>query len=232
MFSFSICNEGIKTVEDKTVTTKMEVHANELFTITLTNRKGIHHFWRLANQEDLNKNTIQFVTTLEKRRRFHSRYMTRDNPLSVNYYFFPEKVSNVPIKIEFILRNGKGEVLNQKIYEVTVKEALPKKEISMKVKANQPFIIRLEKSIKNKKYVWDLGNKEQLNTTLIKFVKRDEGKAIFNKDYTIYEGEADNQFYFEAGNASNNTIKIDFIEMSRVTLKSFNKICYVITIIN
>ena len=78
----------------------------------------------------------------------------------------------------------------------------------------------------------DLGNKEQLNTTLIKFVKRDEGKAIFNKDYTIYEGEADNQFYFEAGNASNNTIKIDFIEMSRVTLKSFNKICYVITIIN
>ena len=64
------------------------------------------------------------------------------------------------------------------------------------------------------------------------YVKRDEGKAIFNKDYTIYEGEADNQFYFEAGNASNNTIKIDFIEMSRVTLKSFNKICYVITIIN
>ena len=148
LLSFSICNEGIKTVEDKTVTTKMEVHANELFTITLTNRKGIHHFWRLANQEDLNKNTIQFVTTLEKRRRFHSRYMTRDNPVSVNYYFFPEKVSNVPIKIEFILRNGKGEVLNQKIYEVTVKEALPKKEISMKVKANQPFIIRLEKSIK------------------------------------------------------------------------------------
>ena len=68
-------------------------------------------------------------------------------------------MSNVPIKIEFILRNGKGEVLNQKIYEVTVKEALPKKEISMKVKANQPFKIQLEKSIKNNNYVWDFGNK-------------------------------------------------------------------------
>lgn len=62
----------------------------------------------------------------------------------------------------------------------------------------------------------------------IRFVKRDEGKAIFNKDYTIYEGESDNQFYFEAGNASNNTVAIDFIEINRVTLKSFNKICYVI----
>ena len=49
-----------------------------------------------------------------------------------------------------------------------------------------------------------------------------------NKDYTIYEGESDNQFYFEAGNASNNTVAIDFIEINRVTLKSFNKICYVI----
>ena len=141
-------------------------------------------------------------------------------------------MSNVPIKIEFLLRTGKGVVLDKKIYEVTVKEALPKKKISMKMKANQPFKIQLEKSIKNKNYVWDFENKEQLNTTLIRFVKRDEGKAIFNKDYTIYEGESDNQFYFEAGNASNNTIKIDFIEMSRVTLKSFNKICYVITIIN
>ena len=141
-------------------------------------------------------------------------------------------MSNVPIKIEFLLRTGKGVVLDKKIYEVTVKEALPKKKISMKMKANQPFKIQLEKSIKNKNYVWDFENKEQLNTTLIRFVKRDEGKAIFNKDYTIYEGEADNQFYFEAGNASNNTIKIDFIEINRVTLKSFNKICYVIKIIN
>ena len=102
----------------------------------------------------------------------------------------------------------------------------------MKMKANQPFKIQLEKSIKNKNYVWDFENKEQLNTTLIRFVKRDEGKAIFNKDYTIYEGESDNQFYFEAGNASNNTVAIDFIEINRVTLKSFNKICYVIKIIN
>ena len=37
-------------------------------------------------------------------------------------------MSNVPIKIEFLLRTGKGVVLNKKIYEVTVKEALPKKE--------------------------------------------------------------------------------------------------------
>ena len=141
-------------------------------------------------------------------------------------------MSNVPIKIEFLLRTGKGVVLDKKIYEVTVKEALPKKKISMKMKANQPFKIQLEKSIKNKNYVWDFENKEQLNTTLIRFVKRDEGKAIFNKDYTIYEAESDNQFYFEAGNASNNTVAIDFIEINRVTLKSFNKICYVIKIIN
>ena len=37
-------------------------------------------------------------------------------------------MSNVPIKIEFLLRTGKGVVLDKKIYEVTVKEALPKKE--------------------------------------------------------------------------------------------------------
>ena len=59
-------------------------------------------------------------------------------------------MSNVPIKIEFLLRTGKGVVLDKKIYEVTVKEALPKKKISMKMKANQPFKIQLEKSIKNK----------------------------------------------------------------------------------
>ena len=35
----------------------------------VTNRKGIHHFWRLANQEELNKTTIQFVTTLEDRKK-------------------------------------------------------------------------------------------------------------------------------------------------------------------
>ena len=60
LLSFSICNEGTKTLEDKTVTTtKMEVHSNELFTITLTNRKGIHHFWRLANQEYLKQTAIK-----------------------------------------------------------------------------------------------------------------------------------------------------------------------------
>ena len=157
--------------------------------------------------------------------------MTRDNPVSVDYYFFPETVSNVPIKIEFVLRTG-GTVLHKNIYEVTVKEALPKKEIPMNVKANQPFTIRLGKSIKHKNYVWDLGNKEQLNNTLIKFVKRDEGKTISNNFYTIYEGELDNEFYFEAGNASNNTITIDFSEINRNTLKSFNKISYVIKIVN
>lgn len=29
----------------------------------------------------------------------------------------------------------------------------------MKMKANQPFKIQLEKSIKNNNYVWDFGNK-------------------------------------------------------------------------
>ena len=71
-------------------------------------------------------------------------------------------MSNVPIKIEFLLRTGKGVVLDKKIYEVTVKEALPKKKISMKMKANQPFKIQLEKSIKNNNYVWDFGNKNQI----------------------------------------------------------------------
>ena len=77
MLSFSICNEGIKTVDKTGTTTKMEVHANELFTITMTNRKGIHHFWRLANQEELNKTTIQFVTTLEDRKKNQQIYDKR-----------------------------------------------------------------------------------------------------------------------------------------------------------
>lgn len=89
----------------------------------------------------------------------------------------------------------------------------------MEVKANRYYF--------DKAYSWKLENESQLANSTIRLIHKSPDK----KDKRPGKNTRNSVFYFKAKNASNNTVSLDFAELNTKNNISFNKITYVITVI-
>ena len=75
--------------------------------------------------------------------------------------------------------------------------------------------------------------KEKKDSSVVKFVKKEDGEGYVRRGcLMIKEMGITNVFTFEAGNASNEKVTLEFAEFSLKNLKYFNSITYVIKIVN
>ena len=236
-FSSLLCKAtSITTLEEPNKITKMEVHANELFKITLNtpvNNRALE--WIVAKISDNTKSPIQLVASYGVP--LGPKNLRNVGKRPVDYFFYASQPSNEPIQILFVLRATKRitgfSMLEKRIFKITILPALPKKVKEIEVKANQAFNITLAKTFGNdfKNYEWEL--KEKKDSSVIKFVKKEDGEGYVRRGcLMIKEMGITNVFTFEAGNASNEKVTLEFAEFSLKNLKYFNSITYVIKIVN
>ena len=236
-FTFILCDEGMKTIEIETINSKLEVNENGIFTIKLVNQPTKKSFWKLVNKDSLNTTLIQYIKK-EEASNADLRYQPIGGGRTILFYFQAGSASNETNKIEFLYQQTVRDIVNdvkKMIFEITIKQNEPKETKHIEVKANFPFMISIPKTIIDHTHFWDIKNSEQLNTSLISYTGKDEGRSKTNnrgRKKTTTPAASDVKFYFEAGDASDETVSIDFAEYN-VNTHTYNKeITYVIKVIN